>query len=739
MLAKVKKDNKSLALLAGISFGGMLGSTVSGTALSQLNNLATILPSNNIQHQITANADTTNTWNYPFDNFKNNYITSKFGMRWLGKKHQFHDGVDIANNALNGKSIKCIHGGKVVKIGHQGYTQMDMGYYVVVVSPDGYTTVYQEYSFYKDQRKFTTVKVGQEVKTGDQIGVQHYGHGITHIHIGVTAKGVSFSSAMKHWSDAKNGTKYWSNPMQLINNGIKAQQAATNKPKPQPKPSSPTKPVTPPKPQSSSSAKPVTPPKQQSSSAQPQPKPAQDQTIYANKVLPNQDLGTLQDVAQYKEHKGQSQYKVGNVYYHVFNNGAYILGSTDPNDPLFTNDMANSSYNDTNHPSLYVHLPNQTVNITWTPVHSPVDGSVTYRQNAYWYNTNINNSSQNSSSAVTPSTSNTPTTSSSSSPQPTTPVTSDSTTPNVPSNNSQSISTRPTNPASSSAINNSGSAIMPSNSQTTSFNTQDNTNIPISSNNSQSNTSSNDNNYITKNITYTIQVIGTRYNPLNKKAQMYYQPLQTIKKTISIPVPANTNNTELLAKVPSVDEVLKNDLQQIYSKYHVDGTLGKAHSPYDSADERINNLKRVYIDLTKPYQLLIQSLDGATITNNNASTQNNHSLSTASNNKNKGATNMFPNPNRPSINNNQKNNQQQKTINKNNQQKSLTTNNQTTNNSSNIGSKNTSPNIAPSTITGNNLVQTNTSNDKHNNGAILGLFGTTLLITSDMLKRRKKN
>ena len=396
MLTKInKKDNVALKVLTGISFGGMLCSSIIANQ-NFISNLHT-------PTIVTAHADQTdNTWGWPFDNFSNKDITSHFGWRNLWGHKQWHDGVDIANNSLNGKSIKCIHGGKVVQIGHEGHTQMDMGYYVVVESPDGYTTVYQEYSFYPSERNYTTVKVGQEVKTGDQIGTMHYSKDVTHIHIGLTNKGVSFHSAMQMWNKESNR---WVDPIAIIQAGINAQQAAQ---KPKTSSTVSTQPTKPSSTTSQSSSKPTTPTSNSTSTQPTTPTQVHDTTNYANKVLSDPNIGSLQDIGFYKEHTGQASYKVGNIYYRTYNNGAVIFGSTNPNDDLFTNPKFRSQWTNTEHPEAYIKDGNKVTNITWDAHHSAVDGHIDYNQLVEEHvlnNTPTTPSSSATSSSSTPITS----------------------------------------------------------------------------------------------------------------------------------------------------------------------------------------------------------------------------------------------------------------------------------------------------------------------------------------------
>ena len=397
MLTKINKtDNAALKVLTGISFGSILCSSIIANQ-NFISNLHT-------PTIITAHADQTdNTWGWPFDNFSNKDITSHFGWRNLWGHKQWHDGVDIANNSLNGKPIKCIHGGKVVQIGHEGHTQMDMGYYVVVESPDGYTTVYQEYSFYPSERNYTTVKVGQEVKTGDQIGTMHYSKDVTHIHIGLTNKGVSFHSAMKMWNKESNR---WVDPIATIQAGINAQQAAQ---KPKTSSTAPTQPTKPSSTTSQSSAKPTTPTSNSTSTQSTTPTQVHDTTNYANKVLSDPNIGSLQDIGFHKEHAGQSSYQVGNIYYHLYNNGAVIFGSTNPNDDLFTNPKFRSQWTNTEHPEAYIKDGNKVTNITWDAHHSAVDGHIDYNQQVEEHvlnntpTTPSSSATSNSSTAITSS------------------------------------------------------------------------------------------------------------------------------------------------------------------------------------------------------------------------------------------------------------------------------------------------------------------------------------------------
>ncbi|WP_329107315.1 M23 family metallopeptidase [Micromonospora sp. NBC_01699] len=102
-------------------------------------------------------------------------FTSPYGMRW-GK---LHTGVDLA--AAEGTPYHAIHGGKVVSAGWYG----GYGLCVIVQHPDGTEAIYGHASK-------VLVKVGQEVKAGDELGlVGMTGHSYgSHLHLEVHVDGV---------------------------------------------------------------------------------------------------------------------------------------------------------------------------------------------------------------------------------------------------------------------------------------------------------------------------------------------------------------------------------------------------------------------------------------------------------------------------------------------------------------------------------------------------------------------
>lgn len=153
------------------------------------------------------------SWGKPFAGFNRGSISSPFGPRDMG----WHDGIDIGTANHTGV-IRAIHGGKVTKIDCIGHTQNDLGYFIIVQSPDGYSEIYQEFAFsMEDGKKVSKVKVGDTVKTGQPIcELSPSTPNCTHIHIGVF-KGTGaqlFSDGIPH-SFTPNYPK-WKDPAKLI-------------------------------------------------------------------------------------------------------------------------------------------------------------------------------------------------------------------------------------------------------------------------------------------------------------------------------------------------------------------------------------------------------------------------------------------------------------------------------------------------------------------------------------------
>jgi murein DD-endopeptidase MepM/ murein hydrolase activator NlpD len=94
---------------------------------------------------------------YPVSGYRS---TSGYGMRLdpIDNKKKFHSGVDLACN--QGTSIKATADGIV---SHSGWTT-DSGYVVVLEHGFGFSTIYAH-------NKSNSVKVGQQVRRGDVIGL----------------------------------------------------------------------------------------------------------------------------------------------------------------------------------------------------------------------------------------------------------------------------------------------------------------------------------------------------------------------------------------------------------------------------------------------------------------------------------------------------------------------------------------------------------------------------------------
>lgn len=159
------------------------------------------------------------TWGWPFRGM-NGAPTSwdngqQFGHTgWIrpgSGGSDFHDGFDFGSAHYSG-DILCVHGGTVTSAGYQA------GFMVVTVkSSDGLTTVYQEFG------NSVSVRVGQNVKTGDVIGRLT----TSHLHLGITTK--DFATAFAHSFDEGGG---WLDPIKTIQSkggGAKGQSAPVKK------------------------------------------------------------------------------------------------------------------------------------------------------------------------------------------------------------------------------------------------------------------------------------------------------------------------------------------------------------------------------------------------------------------------------------------------------------------------------------------------------------------------------
>ncbi|SCF14414.1 M23 family metallopeptidase [Micromonospora mirobrigensis] len=110
-------------------------------------------------------------WLLPLQGYDFN---SPYGMRW-GK---LHSGIDLV--APEGTPFVAIHEGKVTKAGWFG----GYGYAVIVQHADGSEAIYGHSSQ-------VTVREGQQVKAGDQLGlVGNTGHSYgSHLHLEIHVKG----------------------------------------------------------------------------------------------------------------------------------------------------------------------------------------------------------------------------------------------------------------------------------------------------------------------------------------------------------------------------------------------------------------------------------------------------------------------------------------------------------------------------------------------------------------------
>ncbi|QNQ82998.1 peptidoglycan DD-metalloendopeptidase family protein (plasmid) [Lactobacillus sp. PV037] len=156
-------------------------------------------------------------WGWPFKGMTYSYARAhSTGVQAFGyTRPSFHDGEDLGTVPYNNQTIHAIHGGKVTKIGHQGSTNNDLGWYVWVTSSDGWHEIYQEFGFTDDDKKYIKVKVNQKVKTGTPIGYLTQ-HGIVnHLHLGTTKK--DFNNAVGNSFSPAGG---WKDPFNVIKNGM---------------------------------------------------------------------------------------------------------------------------------------------------------------------------------------------------------------------------------------------------------------------------------------------------------------------------------------------------------------------------------------------------------------------------------------------------------------------------------------------------------------------------------------
>lgn len=208
-LSSIKGDDSKVSSLLGGDNASLANS-----------NSATAEEANNAQCQGKDQGDVVaGDWDWPFTGFnpdKDVTGAQLFGHAPGGgfRPHGFHDGIDIGTATHSG-DMHAIHGGVVKKIDCQGHSQSDLGYYILIESPDGYTEVYQEFAFsMADGKRVSKVKVGDHVKTGQTIArLDPTTPNATHVHIGVyKGKASDWQTAIHHSFDEW----HWQNPIEII-------------------------------------------------------------------------------------------------------------------------------------------------------------------------------------------------------------------------------------------------------------------------------------------------------------------------------------------------------------------------------------------------------------------------------------------------------------------------------------------------------------------------------------------
>lgn len=149
-----------------------------------------------------------NSWGWPFPSVGEGSFSSGqlFGVQPGGgfRTNGFHDGLDFGSVDHPGSEVHAVHGGTVTRIdwGNGG-----IGYYVVITDSSGLNCEYQEAFLNRSNISVTT---GQQVKTGDVIGIRTNNH----LHLGITRASIpgAFSKAFTN-----DGT--WLDPLSIIKNG----------------------------------------------------------------------------------------------------------------------------------------------------------------------------------------------------------------------------------------------------------------------------------------------------------------------------------------------------------------------------------------------------------------------------------------------------------------------------------------------------------------------------------------
>ena len=148
------------------------------------------------------------TWGWPFPSVGEGYFSGAqlFGVNPGGefRMNGFHGGLDFGSIDHPGSAVHAVHSGVVTQIGYIAGLEN-----YVVVRSDEYTFVYQEAFSNKGN---ISVKVGQQINTGDVIGYRD----TSHLHLGITRE----TNVMKAIANSFNNNGTWLDPRALIKNGI---------------------------------------------------------------------------------------------------------------------------------------------------------------------------------------------------------------------------------------------------------------------------------------------------------------------------------------------------------------------------------------------------------------------------------------------------------------------------------------------------------------------------------------
>ncbi|MCQ2570196.1 MAG: phage tail protein, partial [Limosilactobacillus sp.] len=161
----------------------------------------------------------TGGWGWPFPNNKSYTlgVGYKFGYDGGFRQNSYHDGTDWSSVTYSG-DVHAIHPGVVTLV--DGYNFGTGSGRIVVRGDDGYTVVYQEWTWAGSSGAH--VSVGQRINIGDVICTLQ----ASHVHIGVTTK--DFATA---FSNSFSNAGGWVDPIPLIQKGgSSASPAVTSQP-----------------------------------------------------------------------------------------------------------------------------------------------------------------------------------------------------------------------------------------------------------------------------------------------------------------------------------------------------------------------------------------------------------------------------------------------------------------------------------------------------------------------------